>query len=280
MTWEDLAGLAAPVGDLLLSYASLVFVLGYLVLVEVLFPRLGSPRPSWRSRGKALVFWLIYSASGAVLIPVLAQLYAALHIQPLFPSLAPGFLPRPVALALAAVLGAIVGDFFYYWCHRFEHRFLWRFHATHHAVREMSAVTAYHHVAEPLMKAVLYLLPVSLFTHDPYGAPVIGALMGLQGHYLHSTTRLNFGPLGRLIQDNRFHRIHHSIRPEHHDKNFGVVTTLWDHLFGTAYVPRGDEWPETGVADFPEPASVGEYLLGPFIWSPARAPTAAEGQPA
>lgn len=276
MPWAGLAVWAMTAYQALLPFGILVALLAYLVVVEMLFPRPGGAPPSWRSRFKALLFWLIYTVATALIMRALAPLYVALGIRPLFPSLAPDVLPRPVALVLAAVLGAIVGDFFYYWCHRFQHRFLWRFHALHHSVREMSAVTAYHHVTEPIMKTALYVVPVSLFIQDPYAMPVIGAALGLQGHYLHAATRLNFGPLGRLIQDNRSHRIHHSIRPEHHDKNFAVFTTLWDRLFGTAYFPRDDEWPETGVEDFPEPRTVRQYLWAPFAWSRKAGPAASE----
>jgi sterol desaturase/sphingolipid hydroxylase (fatty acid hydroxylase superfamily) len=268
--------------EAVVGFGALVVVLGYLMVVETLFPRPEAPpRPRWRDRGKALVFWLVYSVAASLLLRALAPLYAALGLRPLIPSLAPDLLPRPVGLVVAAVLAAFIGDFFYYWCHRFQHRFLWRFHAVHHSVREMSAGKTYHHVTEPVMRLALYTVPLALFIPDPYEAPVLGAVLAMHGQYLHAATRLNFGPLGRVIQDNRFHRIHHSIRPEHHDKNFGVFTTLWDHLFGTAYVPRADEWPETGVEDFPEPRTLGQYLLGPFTWRKGRAPAAAEaGQPA
>jgi sterol desaturase/sphingolipid hydroxylase (fatty acid hydroxylase superfamily) len=261
VAWETLLGGSVPTG-----------AFAVLVTLETLFPRPGSPAPSLRSRLKAVQFWIVYWLVSALVLRGLSPLYFSLGVRPLFDSLAPGLLPRPAALVVAAILGALIGDFFYYWCHRAEHRFLWRFHAVHHAVREMSGVTAYHHVTEPLMKTVLYVLPVSLFIRDPFTAPVIGALLGLQGHYLHSMTRLNFGPLGRLIQDNRFHRIHHSIHAEHHDKNFAVFTTVWDRLFGTAYFPAKDEWPETGVADMPEPETVLDYLWAPFATAGPPAP--------
>jgi sterol desaturase/sphingolipid hydroxylase (fatty acid hydroxylase superfamily) len=46
----------------------------------------------------------------------------------------------------------------------------------------------------------------------------------------------------------QFHRIHHSIEPEHRDRNFGVIFSFWDRLFGTLY--RGDGgYPATGIAD-------------------------------
>jgi sterol desaturase/sphingolipid hydroxylase (fatty acid hydroxylase superfamily) len=66
--------------------------------------------------------------------------------------------------------------------------------------------------------------------------------------------------------DDRTHRFHHSLEPKH----FGLFITLWDSLFGTAYFPEPGEWPQTGVADFPEPQTVGEFLLAPFTHRPSR----------
>jgi sterol desaturase/sphingolipid hydroxylase (fatty acid hydroxylase superfamily) len=74
----------------------------------------------------------------------------------------------------------------------------------------------------------------------------------------------NVGRAWRVLADNRFHRIHHSLEREHWDKNFGVVMTIWDQLFGTSYFPAPEEWPAVGVHDRPEPANLIDYFLAPF----------------
>jgi len=250
---------------------SLVPLFVVFVALEALFPRERTAasvaarlRANAPSQLKAAAFWLVW-VPFAVLTAMLYQaLWSKLGVKPLLPSLSPGGLPRPLSVAIGAVAAAFVGDFVYYWCHRAQHRFFWRFHAVHHSVRQMSGVAAYHHVSEEAFKVALYALPLALFTTDPYALPVIGLVLGWQGNYLHSPIRLHLGPLGRLIQDNRFHRIHHSIEPRHFDKNFGVFCTLWDWLFGTAYFPAADEWPRTGLADQPEPESIASYLTAPF----------------
>jgi sterol desaturase/sphingolipid hydroxylase (fatty acid hydroxylase superfamily) len=243
----------------------LAWVWVFFLALETLFPR-GKLRVSLRTRLKSLAFWLVYIPCIMVTTQLFMSVWAPLGLRPLLPSLAPPGLPTPVGAIVGGVAAAFIGDFFYYWCHRAQHRWLWRFHAVHHSVREMSGVTAYHHFSEGLIKLVLYSVPLSLLTTDPFAIPVLGWLVALQGYYVHSQTRLTFGPLGRYVVDNHFHRIHHSMEPRHFDKNFGVITTLWDSLFGTAYFPAKDEWPDTGLADFPEPAGVGEYLLAPFTY--------------
>ena len=262
---------------------TLVPLFGVFICLEVLAPRetvrsslvdrlrLGAPR--WL---KAAVFWLVWTPFTVLTVTVFMALWSALGVKPLLPSLAPPGLPPLAAAVCAAVAAAFVGDFFYYWCHRAQHRFFWRFHAVHHSVREMSGVAAYHHVSEEAFKLALYSVPLAFLTTDPVAIPVIGVLLGWQGNYLHSPIRLHFGPVGRVIQDNRFHRIHHSIEPKHFDKNFGVFTTLWDYLFGTAWFPAPDEWPATGVIEAPEPATVADFLLFPFRSRPAPAAARAE----
>ncbi len=64
------------------------------------------------------------------------------------------------------------------------------------------------------------------------------------------------------------HRIHHSREPQHFNKNFGVVTSVWDRLFGTAYFPAKDEWPDTGIVNQSEPSTVREFLFPSLMGEP------------
>lgn len=251
------------VGELAAAAVALAWTAAAFVALETLLPRRGAP-VSAASRLRAILFWLVYSTGITLIAHGLTLLWAPLGVRPLLPTLALRGLPAPLAAGVAALAAAYIGDFVYYWCHRAQHRFLWRFHAVHHSVREMSGLTGYHHVSEELFQFLLYSVPLSFFIDSPYSIPVVGVLLAQQGNYLHSPTRLNFGPLGRWFVDNRFHRIHHSIELRHHDKNFGLFTTLWDSVFGTAYFPAPGEWPQTGVAEFAEPQTVGQFLLAPF----------------
>ncbi len=242
---------------------SLAGMFAVLVIAETLLPR-GGQRVSLVSRLRAATFWVVWMPFTVVTLFAFQAVWVRLGVEPLIPSLAPTGWPRPLAIIVAGFGSAFIGDFFYYWCHRAQHRFFWRFHAVHHSIRDLSAVSGYHHVSDEAFKLILYSGPLTLLINDPFSFPILGALLGFQGFYLHSVTKLHFGPLGWLIQDNRFHRIHHSVEAQHFDKNFGVFTTLWDHLFGTAYVPGPDEWPETGVGEIDEPMTVLDYLLQPF----------------
>jgi sterol desaturase/sphingolipid hydroxylase (fatty acid hydroxylase superfamily) len=167
-----------------------------------------------------------------------------------------------VAGALAApVVGAAIYDFFFYWFHRAQHRWFWRFHAVHHSIRELNAVNAYHHVSEPLFQMLFLLLPASLIAVEgAHVVPLMGLMLQAQASFIHSAARVEIGPLRAAIVDNRFHRIHHSLEERHFDRNFGAFTTLWDRMFGTAWVPAQDEWPATGLAEIAPPRSVCEWI--------------------
>lgn len=158
----------------------------------------------------------------------------------------------------------LLTDLLYYWMHRAQHSipWLWRFHAVHHSVEKMGPGAGYHHLTEIPIKAALVGIPMALVI-GKVGWPVALVLISLHGGYLHSTTRLNFGWFAWIVADNRTHRIHHSLEPRHFDRNFGAYTLLWDKLFGTAYFPARNEWPEVGLEDRREPQSIAQYLHSP-----------------
>lgn len=235
---------------------------------------LGWNKYSLASRLRAALFWAIYIVITVGCVTIFNALWAKLGIKPLFSVSLAGFSASPnkivnvIGWFATPVIAVIVGEFFYYWFHRAQHtsKFLWAFHSEHHAIREMSAWNSNHHVTEEIFRIPFMIIPTSLLIHiDPGYAPVlVWLLIGVQGQYIHSHTRLNFGPLRYVVADNRFHRIHHSIEERHYDRNFGSFTSVWDIVFRTAHFPRRDEWPDTGIAEHDEPKSLGEFLFRPI----------------
>ena len=88
--------------------------------------------------------------------------------------------------------------------------------------------------------------------------------MILLTYYIHASIGVHFGPLRKILVDNRFHRIHHSTEQRHFDKNFGICFSIWDRMFGTACDPVGDEWPKVGLANVDPPRTIADYFLMPF----------------
>lgn len=249
-------GLPALGKSIVVAFAALA----WLAALEMASPLERHPLRS-RLRG-ALIFALYLPASFGSLA-VLSALWTRLGVKPLVVLRLDEWFAwaGTLSVLLAAITAAFVADFFGYWLHRAQHVWFWRFHAVHHSVRELHALNSYHHASEGVFRFALMMLPMSFVAIYSESPPtILAALLIVQPYFLHSPTRLHFGPLRYIFADNRFHRIHHSLEPHHFDKNFSAVTPLWDWLFGTAYFPKADEWPDVGLADVHEPTNIREWL--------------------
>ena len=67
---------------------------------------------------------------------------------------------------------------------------------------------------------------------------------------LHSHIWFSFGWfLNHIFISPAHHQIHHSRAPQHFNKNLGDTFAIWDWLFGTLYLPKGDKNIRTGVSE-------------------------------
>ena len=67
----------------------------------------------------------------------------------------------------------------------------------------------------------------------------------LIGDLNHSKPRISWGSLRYLINSPRMHVLHHDmVLHGGHGQNFGVIFSVWDWLFGTAYRPEDQEQPD------------------------------------
>lgn len=239
-----------------------VVIIATMTVIELVTAR---DRHSVRSRLPGFMFWVIWSAVATVTYGGFHLLWRQIGVEPLIVLPLEFRWTGALAVIAAPLAGAVVGDFFFYWCHRAQHRWLWRYHAVHHSVRDLNSTNSFHHISEPVVQAVLIVLPSSLIVSET-GAmvPLMALLLHVQSSYIHSSSRWHLGALRSMFVDNRFHRIHHSLEEQHYDRNFGAMTTLWDRLFGTAHFPRADEWPATGLHGVDQPRSVRAWLTLPW----------------
>jgi sterol desaturase/sphingolipid hydroxylase (fatty acid hydroxylase superfamily) len=256
------------VGSLLRSYAAATLLALFGLLAAIVLEHVGPrERYSWRERLPGILMNAVSSPLQLALVLPLTWMWGKLGLGPLLvvplwhwlePFGTAGYLTQIIVLVAVA-------DFLAYWRHRVEHAWLWPVHVVHHAPRELHVANDLGHPVQNIFNFVFILVPMSLIQIDGPATPfVVGAIVTLAGYYIHSPVEWHLGSLRRLIVDNRFHRIHHSLEPRHFDKNFGIVFSVWDYLFGTAYSP-GEEWPAVGVAEVAAPRTVMQFLTLPLI---------------
>ncbi|MBI4273074.1 MAG: sterol desaturase family protein [Rhizobiales bacterium] len=174
-----------------------------------------------------------------------------------------------VPLTFAAVIvGALILDFFFYWFHRLQHanRFLWQEHLLHHSDTALNVTTTdRNHFLEQFLTPFFLIVPVMLLFDLPVAdVVIIGLLPAIWSNVVHMNIRVGFGKLWWLLTSPQYHRIHHSILSEHQNRNFAAWFPVWDVIFGTAYAPRANEYPNTGVAGI-EVSSLSGAVMLPFV---------------
>jgi sterol desaturase/sphingolipid hydroxylase (fatty acid hydroxylase superfamily) len=147
------------------------------------------------------------------------------------------------------VVGYVAGDFMVYVTHVTMHKvgILWHFHAMHHSQANLNPLTTHRtHLVEDVFEDAVQYLPLAVLG---VGFPTwvgVRAFNWWWSFFVHSNVQWNLGPLGRVFVSPQYHRMHHSIDPRHHDRNFSGHFVLWDWLFGTLN-PERDLYPPTGL---------------------------------
>lgn len=168
---------------------------------------------------------------------------------------------------VAGIVIYLITDFFYYWLHRAQHYFpwLWEQHSFHHSETALNVTTGMrHHWLEPIFQAVAIGVPITvLFKIPPVESGVILFIFSAWGFFIHANLRVNMGMWSKVIVGPQAHRIHHSVKIKHKDKNFAAYFPLWDILFGTFYLPEKDEFPATGLYNGETPKNMVYALVWP-----------------
>jgi sterol desaturase/sphingolipid hydroxylase (fatty acid hydroxylase superfamily) len=238
-----------------------------LFAVEFLHPA----RPEWRMNWPNFKRDLKYMAvnGGTAWLAKLAIAWLALDLSQFNTGIVTG------APALVEFLALLLGfEFFQYWYHRLSHEgkgrfggWLWKVHVAHHLPDRVYLLM--HPVGHPLN--VLVSLAIVQWPLVVLGARqetifLFNALMGLQGLVSHFNVDIKAGPLNYLLVGTELHRFHHSA-DLHEAKNYGVLTPVWDLVFGTfSYHPK--RLPRAiGVAhpqNYPASTDVRNVLALPF----------------
>ena len=258
----------------------------WLLVVSVLCTVLERVRP-WRTDQKLLrrqfaqdVFWLFFNGhfAGILLARIAAYLFTW-AVPIIHPLKSVGlFASSPWVVRFVTFL--LIKDFLDWCIHNLLHRvpWLWEFHKVHHSIEEMDWIGnfRFHWMEVVVYQGLTYLPLVILGAGD--GVILAVAVVGtLVGDLNHANLNMSWGPLRFALNSPRMHVWHHdrewpASRPR--GVNFGIVLSVWDWIFGTAYWPSVDESPEQqprgfgfpGMSAFPR--SLAGRLLYPIsrIW--------------
>jgi sterol desaturase/sphingolipid hydroxylase (fatty acid hydroxylase superfamily) len=170
---------------------------------------------------------------------------------------------------VSLIILVVFSDLYNYTFHRLQHAipFLWAMHSFHHSANAVTFITGARHLwmERVLAGAVLPIMPL-LFQIPPEMQLILSLIYFIPDTCAHLNVRFPMGRMITFVNSPQWHRIHHSASPEHRDKNFASLLPLWDILFGTAWIPKPDEYPVTG---FDPPVSVG--VIDSVIWPFRRA---------
>jgi sterol desaturase/sphingolipid hydroxylase (fatty acid hydroxylase superfamily) len=223
----------------------------------------GVPTNQYRTRGFLHdLFWWLWTSSGLNRIIFTSAVVGFLtaNLSPYKLNLLDGVSAIP-----RYILYFVVIDFFVYWVHRWRHanRFMWAFHTTHHSQEQLSFLTVLRiHPVEFIFNDLIMFVPLLVVGAPPQSwLPLYYARVIIED-IQHSRLPWTFGPLYYVFVSPVFHSFHHSVRPEHHDRNFAVALSLWDFMFGTA-VAREQRPSEYGLADIKTPTLLSSLVV-PF----------------
>jgi len=166
--------------------------------------------------------------------------------------------PNYVVIVCCALTLFIVIEFSTYFTHYLQHHVpvLWEIHKVHHSATFLNPLTARRghplgFVFDGSVSAILAGIPAGIFgAFFGFGladalflyacADKIGTIVTLDA-LKHSHFPISYGWLDRVLISPYMHQVHHSIKPEHWGKNFGINLSIWDWIFGTAVKPAPHE---------------------------------------
>jgi sterol desaturase/sphingolipid hydroxylase (fatty acid hydroxylase superfamily) len=148
----------------------------------------------------------------------------------------------------------VVADFIQWNVHRWLHYspLLWEFHKVHHSVEQMgfAAHLRYHWMETIIYKSVQYI-PLSMIGFGLDDFFILHLVTILIGHLTHANVKITYGPLKYVLNNPVMHLWHHAknIPAGSNGVNYGISLSLWDYLFGTAYIPNQNANEPLGFED-------------------------------
>ncbi len=198
---------------------------------------------------------------GATVRPLLAAV-VAMAIGLLLPFGRNALASVPFWPALIVII--LLAEFANYWVHRWAHRFerhryfdwLWRLHRTHHTAKYMNVLLHFRvSFCWALVSGLTWVISLAIYLGQGAAAGVAVFAFALWGIVTHSHFRWDdrlrshpivgkaFRALEHIIVSPGLHHAHHGYgRDGGLYRNFGVLLSIYDWMFGTLHIPQGRPW--------------------------------------
>jgi sterol desaturase/sphingolipid hydroxylase (fatty acid hydroxylase superfamily) len=166
-------------------------------------------------------------AVSVLLIPLTA---AIVPFPPIWPDSWPLWSQLLVAILVADAGITVIH------CASHHNKFLWRFHAVHHSVTRMYGFNGL--MKHPVHQAIELLAgtaPLILAGMPLDVAVLLAFAVAIQLLLQHSNADMQIGALRHVLALAPVHRFHHLSSSAEGNVNFGLFTTVWDRLLGTAH---------------------------------------------
>ncbi|NRB40006.1 MAG: sterol desaturase family protein [Pseudomonadales bacterium] len=147
---------------------------------------------------------------------------------------------KGIPVFVRVILFYLLADFGAYWVHRLMHtKIFWSSHRWHHAPKYMYWLSGARGSA---IQMFLTTLPVIIAWPLMFDIPswlyfFMFSEFIFRNHWMHANVSIHSKIIELVFITPAYHRIHHSRDPLHHNKNFAVLFTFWDKLFGTYLDP-------------------------------------------
>lgn len=195
----------------------------------------------------------------------------------------PGLQSSTPWMLLYSLVSLLLYDFVFFLTHYTMHKVpaLWALHRVHHSAEVLTPLTRHreHFLAAPIWAAgsalsygtaagiFAYLFASSITEATLLNISFFALLFGFNGNFRHFHVQFRYPRwLEKWLQSPAMHHVHHSYLEKHWDTNMAAVTSIWDRMFGTLYIPEVDEYTPWGLG----PQEQGQHrsfmqnTLGPF----------------
>ena len=148
---------------------------------------------------------------------------------------------------ICIIISIILLDLLIYSQHYFFHKnsFMWKFHKIHHADINLDVTTGLRfHPIEIIFSMIIKLIFILIIGPPAIAVLIFEIILNTTSMFNHSNILLknkidNF--LKKIIITPNMHRIHHSVRINEQNSNFGFSLSCWDYIFKTYKTMNSNE---------------------------------------